>query len=136
MPRFRFTVRRMMVAVAIVSILIGAEAMRRRREVLASKASSSRLRQGVNQRMVEEWDRLMPKVIRIVRESERLASSRPGDDEAKRSLSKTERKYQSVTREVKTYERNARHWQMVAEKYERAARYPWLPVAPDPPEPK
>lgn len=25
---------------------------------------------------------------------------------------------------------------LLAEKYEHAARYPWLPVAPDPPEPK
>jgi hypothetical protein len=27
-------------------------------------------------------------------------------------------------------------WDRVAEKYERAARYPWLPVEPDPPEPE
>jgi hypothetical protein len=27
-------------------------------------------------------------------------------------------------------------WEHVAEKYERAARYPWLPLAPDPPKPK
>jgi hypothetical protein len=27
-------------------------------------------------------------------------------------------------------------YRALAAKYERAARYPWLPVAPDPPEPK
>ena len=29
-----------------------------------------------------------------------------------------------------------RHWTALAEKYRRAARYPWLPVAPDPPPPR
>lgn len=28
------------------------------------------------------------------------------------------------------------YWGPIVSKYERAARYPWLPVAPDPPEPK
>jgi hypothetical protein len=27
-------------------------------------------------------------------------------------------------------------WDRIAEKYERAARYPWLPVPPDPPPPE
>jgi hypothetical protein len=30
----------------------------------------------------------------------------------------------------------AKHLGQLAEKYERAARYPWLPVEPDPPEPE
>jgi len=30
----------------------------------------------------------------------------------------------------------AEHEAMLARKYFRAARYPWLPVAPDPPEPE
>ena len=29
-----------------------------------------------------------------------------------------------------------RHHEAMAAKYEHAARYPWLPVEPDPPEPK
>jgi hypothetical protein len=33
--------------------------------------------------------------------------------------------------------REANRWHaLLAEKYIRAARYPWLPVAPDPPEPE
>jgi hypothetical protein len=28
------------------------------------------------------------------------------------------------------------HFRHMEEKYRRAARYPWLPVAPDPPQPK
>jgi len=30
----------------------------------------------------------------------------------------------------------ALYFQRMRRKYERAAKYPWLPVAPDPPEPK
>jgi hypothetical protein len=32
--------------------------------------------------------------------------------------------------------RIADHESKLCDKYERAARYPWLPVAPDPPEPR
>jgi hypothetical protein len=32
-------------------------------------------------------------------------------------------------------ERMAAYYTLLRVKYERAARYPWLPVAPDPPEP-
>jgi len=28
------------------------------------------------------------------------------------------------------------YWEPIRSKYERAARYPWLPVAPDPPRPE
>jgi hypothetical protein len=34
------------------------------------------------------------------------------------------------------FKRQADHHESMAVKYERAARYPWLPVDPDPPEPK
>ena len=32
--------------------------------------------------------------------------------------------------------RQSEHHRAMREKYERASRYPWLPVAPDPPEPE
>ncbi len=34
------------------------------------------------------------------------------------------------------YVRHRRHYASLKKKYRRAARYPWLPVAPDPPEPE
>jgi hypothetical protein len=33
-----------------------------------------------------------------------------------------------------SYERKVRYFQQMRDKYERAARHPWLPVGPDPPE--
>ncbi len=34
------------------------------------------------------------------------------------------------------YKQRAEFYSRLREKYDRAARYPWLPVAPDPPEPE
>src|SRR5205085_237360 len=40
-------------------------------------------------------------------------------------------------REARAYEiRLAEYFDELSKKYEYAARYPWLPVAPDPPEPQ
>jgi hypothetical protein len=38
--------------------------------------------------------------------------------------------------EMAAYERLGDHHAALQAKYERAARFPWLPVEPDPPEPK
>ncbi len=92
LPRVRFTVRRMMVAVAVASLALGLSQWMRRR--------SGRF---------DEIHR------RHVRASFEIAySSGPWSDKEARM----------------TY-----HWRMIT-KYERAARYPFLPVAPDPPEPE
>jgi hypothetical protein len=79
-PHPRFTVRRLMVAVAIVALPIGL------------------------------WGRSMA-FARIAREH----AAREKDFADARASSY--------------------HWNL-AVKYERAAMYPWLPVAPDPPEPQ
>ena len=42
LPRFRFSVRRMMVAVAVVAIVIGADNMRRRRDRWRNSGSGTR----------------------------------------------------------------------------------------------
>ena len=88
MPRFQFTVRRMMVAVAIVGVVLGgAEMIRRRRTDFIVRSTQWRWSENVALRGRAP--------VRFVYYSRRLA-----------------------------------------EKYEHAARYPWLPVAPDPPEPE
>ena len=37
---------------------------------------------------------------------------------------------------VARMERQTAYYESMARKYERAARYPWLPVEPDPPMPE
>jgi hypothetical protein len=38
--------------------------------------------------------------------------------------------------DIVRYRKLAEHYQRLGEKYDRAARYPWLPVPPDPPPPE
>jgi hypothetical protein len=91
LPRVRFTVRRMMVAVAVLSLLIGWGIESGRRE--------GRFRTAARVHWLASFGR---------------APDGPGQ----------------VT------EAGLRWHDRMAEKYDRAARYPWLPVEPDPPEPK
>lgn len=41
-----------------------------------------------------------------------------------------------IHEDAQLFTRKAEHFANLKQKYERAARYPWLPVAPDPPEPE
>ena len=103
----RLTVRSLMIAVAIVAILAGGKMEGDRRSV--------RFR-----RLWAEHSLVMEPNIDKVKESLAL---RPGDRsdwavEARKAVARTEY-----------------HGKLVV-KYDLAARYPWLPVWPDPPEPK
>jgi hypothetical protein len=101
LPRVRFTVRRLMIAVAVVGISIGC-AVGRRTAFLA-RAEGHRVRSGVfvyhNADGTSLWEI-------VGRDGSRIS-------EARRSYHKD-----------------------MLWKYQRAARYPWLPVWPDPPEPE
>jgi hypothetical protein len=44
--------------------------------------------------------------------------------------------FPDLTPHIQQFERKAAHAGCMRRKYEHAARCPWLPVAPDPPEPK
>ena len=97
LPRVRFTVRGLMVAVAAVGLVLGVYATCRSR--------SARF----HALMISHESRAM----------ELLDEAPPGADAAVRRRFHTRLDW---------------HETMYA-KYERAARHPWLTVAPDPPEP-
>jgi hypothetical protein len=95
MPRVRFTVRRMMVAVAMLAAIMAVGAgLQRRRDRFERLFSHHRGLAG-------------PRVIR---------SFDPGNPVFKTA-------------------RGRWHWDL-SMKYGEAARYPWLPLPPDPPEPE
>jgi hypothetical protein len=110
-PRFRFTVRGMMVAVAIAAVIMGAATlMVRRRGYLA---------------LAEKY---------TVEERLYVVSARGAErDRDKRGSEAVVRTWAQRAVRLAGEAREAARLRM---KYERAARYPWLPVAPDPPEPK
>ena len=106
MPRVRFTVRGMMIAVAILAVMacVSPEAVqwielsrRYRAEALHHRLWAEEFERGVSRNMAAR-----PARRRVADEDRRMAV-----------------------------------WERAAEaKYARLARYPWLPVSPDPPEPK
>ena len=111
MPRPRFTVRWLMIAVAAVALMISgaAWATRRHRQAVASyeeRLIYHRTNAGFNRSSLEAkpltWIPIPP----------------PSPAELDR------------------YRRGAEYHEAMVLKYERALRYPWLPASPDPPEPE
>ena len=144
LPRERFTVRRMMVAVAFVAVaawgasLVPLSAEYRRRASLAERAELAFdvLEDSANRKAVavgrdadaaerdgmgRPWDGLVSRAIRLEPRDPDLA-----DSEAKAASARDAVRYGLLRRRCT----------IMKEKYDRAARYPWLPVAPDPPEPE
>jgi hypothetical protein len=102
--RVRLTVRRMMVAVAVVAVVVGAT--RRRHALLEAAAHEERL----------EF------IWRHEAELDEIVYFGPtSPDRGRRGA---------------MYRRIANGHQARRIRYERAARYPWLPVVPEPHKPK
>jgi ribosomal protein L17 len=113
----RFTMRRLMVAVAIVGIVLSIESMRRR-------SSECRL---IADESVDTANALVGHCREVNRMIEWARSEGTADYKKWAQELETDN---NATRKLEQFYRD------LAAKYERAARYPWLPVAPDPPEPE
>ena len=148
-PRPRFTVRRMMVAVAIVAMAIGVEAFRQRRNALLAKAATyadGEKRAMRTERLIVEYEALLARSLDRVHA--RRKPSVPPSVFGVRVLPKwivpSQEEYdQKLADERKDRAASRERWHRLVSwyaegraRYERAARYPCLPVAPDPPEPE
>jgi hypothetical protein len=111
MPRLRFTIRRMMVAVAIMSVASAAAILFWRHLVLSERADYH-----------EMMERVQAERVRGLEELALAASTSEVADRVRAD----------ATIEAKIRDRHAR----LKGKYRHLARHPWLPVAPDPPEPE
>ncbi len=126
--RVRFTVRRLMVLVAVVGLSIGGwkeyqRCMRLREDhkIWADTFEHlARFARGLGSRTQEQWEADCREVERLNREPPYRYidywSPRPEPPELAR--------------------RQADYYSRMQAKYERAARFPWWPVAPDPPIPR
>jgi hypothetical protein len=103
----RFKIRRLMFVVLACALALGAEATRRRWR----DASSA------HRAMAEACWR---KACEASERATRLAGVLQRDEAP----------------EVARLQRRADYWGALMKEYRRAAEYPWLPVAPAPPEPK
>ncbi len=112
-PHLRFTVRRLMLAVAVLGLLFGAEIVRRRREHSLARykyhvEQENRMRQLLGGGWITEKDESgKRKIVRIGRSLER-----------------------------ETVQRRLTYHLLMGDRYRRATRYPWLGVEPDSPEPE
>jgi len=127
-PRLRFTIRLLMIAVAIVGVFLTAARLvylwRHYQALAAMHASKEvnyvRQAQGAERR--QDWCARQATIANLqsasVRGStwERLATSSG-----------------AIAHDLR---RLAAHESRLKRTYERAARHPWLPVEPDPPEPE
>jgi hypothetical protein len=141
MPRARFTVRALMIAVAVAALVILAERWRR----LAAEYSAAASRFAAAE--ASESDRLDG--LRSVLEATRTDLDR---SRAQHEQTDPVGLYEKRVREAAITHYESKEKDLMSElaksvalrsryietrrRYERAARYPWLPVAPDPPEPK
>jgi hypothetical protein len=101
MPRVRFTMRGMMVAVAITGAVVAGEKFRRARDSHLHRAA------------VHSYSAMLWSSFAESYRANRRDDSPPAQMDAIASWNTA-----------------------MSRKYERAARYPWLPVPPDPPEPE
>jgi hypothetical protein len=117
LPRLRFTVRRMMIVVAVVATLLAAEKMRRVRRERSLKAADYAAE-------AKSWSDDASEVESM------LVKPRSRSDAASRQrLAELD----EVARNYRDHERSNRE---LASRYARAAARPWLPIERDPPEPK
>ncbi len=164
MPRFQFKIRRLVVTVVVAAIVCGVVEFKIRRDRSLELAAFHARWEAIcaNQEMFERWieeaDRATAQFATFIAEIEDEKKIIPIDftpmDRYPLPLSDAERfpppaeppvksppvaKRAAMTPHVSKAawyrDRTAWHAAMKA-KYEHAARYPWLPVAPDPPEPK
>lgn len=120
LPRVRFTVRRLMVAVAVAAVLMGLVAQGLRRASLLRLADYH----------AREARRYRTIVVSSASVAADYRAGRPGlegDYEAGARL---------YSDQVRWFGPLADHHEALRGKYERAARRPWLPVEPDLPPPQ
>jgi hypothetical protein len=129
LPRVRFTVRRMMIAVAILCVpLCGVQIASRRDWYLRNAASAAKdaryfareADQSQERLEYRRWrDSIMPTDVPFTMTPAAYAES-----------------IRNWELEIEENRAKAAYWESLRLKYENAARYPWLPVEPDLPEPE
>ncbi len=145
---FRFTVRRMMVAVAIVAVAIGiivqvnhwrdrARYYAARAGLLDIRARWERDEASRAQSLADQfWEDAKGYYTDPVEWVRRRKAARHWTGEPQDYVARLEGMAERQQRSAARTFRMADYHAALSEKCRRAARSPWLPVAPDPPEPK
>ena len=140
LPRFRFTLRRMVIVVAIVGALFGAEVTRRRRAVFLRRADGCRQMYVVCKRVEDSGRELVPILERGIKEARDFANKYRNDEQIyNEQIQIIEFYKQRIDEQIRLTPHDSMettYWLNLTRKYERATRYPWLSIEPDPPQPE
>jgi hypothetical protein len=133
LPRGRLTVRRMMIAVAVIALAFEAFLWAER---IRARQASYRGWAAVHARHAQRW-------LTLARRNEdqpdnpKLPPTLMADPEFRAHWEKGVAAWRIQRGPIiGAQRRNAAYHASLADKYERATSRPWLPVPPDPPEPK
>ena len=137
LPRVRFTIRRMMVAVAVLAMLISADQLHRRSTRYRKMASL------FGQLETASRDRQRTAERSSLQRSERAKSWVAGwgpfnDDQHRASVVAQTKDWIEagyLRQEATVYAAEADWYSQSRQQYEHAASYPWEPLAPHPPWP-
>jgi hypothetical protein len=137
LPRVRFTVRRLMVAVAVVALAIYGTILWRWSTEFRRLALGAEYQERIYGEHYEILNAFLGEAGGITRYSEgepppavlNLDASMLSEEE------KTPLRPEIAIKAARML-RITRHYEQLKFKYRHAARYPWLPVPPDPPEPE
>jgi hypothetical protein len=124
----------LMVLVAVVAVGIGglAQCLRLRRLYLRYRDQTAHC-----EVMARYWSMNARWAEGVVKRSKQeLADASESDNESDHSRLEKKNHIDSFTSSARLYRARVAHYAEMARKYRRAASRPWLPVAPDPPEPK
>ena len=143
LPRFR--IRTMMVVVAAIALVAAAGVESRRLYGLSRRYRA----RATEYSRIEKWAREFAKdgAERVVAASGHVHDTeeflKKGAQRGRRMQEliseslELEKEYERLCRQgLQKWTARGQHAASLKDKYERAARYPWLPVEPDPPEPE
>lgn len=137
LPRFR--VRTMMLVVVVAGIAIGGYATVRRKHVLLARANVFASRAEERRRHARELE-LRIHALATVEEQDRQALRTARSDVERAwqldALQWTKDELAPLRKEYESESQIAAYYDSLNAKYREAALRPWLPVEPDPPEPK
>jgi hypothetical protein len=129
-PAVRFTIRRMMIAVAVFGVVLGVWLELSR----LARIAAARRRDAASYAASEAIARKF--ALQYSRQAQQYLSSAESSGPSNAGFLEELRRVASYAESAAArYRRNADYWAMMNKKYERAARAPWSSVEPDPQPP-
>jgi hypothetical protein len=134
LPRVRFTIRRMMAAVALVAVLLGGDQMRRKVETCGEIARLLKEQEATYQRLAAVCEEDEVKAQYRIEEFDKLEASEEGRELAARNpdlfqaLKRSSRASVRYAEEGRECREKARRFRAKREMYERAMLRPWEPI--------